>query len=534
MEILNLCVRLFPKDMLRVYKVLFLLLAAAMPAGLCAQQVTARVAGLEGNAKYMSLLAQEQRLHHTEDSVVQIIDRTRQLFADNQVREEREKYASEILRLEKELFEIRNRIGVTANEIGAIEQEFIVSNMGGAPSDGQSAPQAPSAPAAKQVSNLVYNTYFKDNLSAHDYELLCEAQQQESLPAHLIATYLSNYRTMDSLATEYDTISDRVRANEAYEKLRTIGSLNKAVEDSIAKVWGYIYDNKVYAYNYLFDKMGKSELLSDFESKFQAARQQVAMVRDSVISETVYGYPLFKRLVLAYEQTLAGMLGYTSAKDSIDRQIARMKDVFYALPRIEPEQRVFIVYGDIERSTPSVYNAQNPIPVNETDQYGTVYRIQVGVFQQKQPVSVFRGVSPLCYDKTEEGRYRYCAGAFRELSEAQAALVKLKEMGFRKPEIVVWKNGVFEMIGGELADAAQSEQTLYRVEIVGQGETISESIREVTDKQAADKELSRIVTDQGTYIYSVGSFESREEADSLCRAVNAAVEGCATVLTLDN
>ena len=107
-------------------------------------------------------------------------------------------------------------------------------------------------------------------------------------------------------------------------------------------------------------------------------------------------------------------------------------------------------------------------------------------------------------------------------------------MGFRKPEIVVWKNGVFEMIGGELADAAQSEQTLYRVEIVGQGETISESIREVTDKQAADKELSRIVTDQGTYIYSVGSFESREEADSLCRAVNAAVEGCATVLTLDN
>ena len=74
------------------------------------------------------------------------------------------------------------------------------------------------------------------------------------------------------------------------------------------------------------------------------------------------------------------------------------------MPEIDPARRVFIVYSDIERTTPSVYNARNPIPENETDQYGTVYRIQLGAFQQKQPVSIFKGVSPLCYDRTEEGR----------------------------------------------------------------------------------------------------------------------------------
>ena len=128
------------------------------------------------------------------------------------------------------------------------------------------------------------------------------------------------------------------------------------------------------------------------------------------------------------------------------------------MPEIDPARRVFIVYSDIERTTPSVYNARNPIPENETDQYGTVYRIQLGAFQQKQPVSIFKGVFPLCYDRTEEGRYRYCAGAFRELSEAEAAWTKLKEMGFRKPEIVVWRDGVFEIDRKRLRNAFEGRR----------------------------------------------------------------------------
>ncbi len=75
--------------------------------------------------------------------------------------------------------------------------------------------------------------------------------------------------------------------------------------------------------------------------------------------------------------------------------------------------------------------------------------------------------------------------------------------------------------------------TLYRVEIAGQGETISEAIKEVTDSQAAGKELSRATNDDGSYLYSIGNFDSKEAADSLCRAINAVSQGSATVLALD-
>ena len=37
----------------------------------------------------------------------------------------------------------------------------------------------------------------------------------------------------------------------------SVASLNRTVEDSLSRVWSGIYDDKVYAYNYLLDKVGK-------------------------------------------------------------------------------------------------------------------------------------------------------------------------------------------------------------------------------------------------------------------------------------
>lgn len=244
----------------------FFLCLSAFPCVLFGQNVSARVAGLENDQKYMELLGREQQLHRMEDSVVRIIGDTRELFSSHSSPDEREKYGAEILRLEKELYEIRNRIGVTANEIGTIEQEFIVSNMNGSgPSGTVVGPKA----SGEQVRNLVYNAYFRDHLSAADYRSLLEAQQKETLPGRLIARYMSNYARLDSLAAQYAATSDRQQADEIYSRLSVVRSLNEAIGDSLAGVWGFIYDNKVYAYGYLLDKMGKTELLADFEARFR-------------------------------------------------------------------------------------------------------------------------------------------------------------------------------------------------------------------------------------------------------------------------
>lgn len=71
----------------------------------------------------------------------------------------------------------------------------------------------------------------------------------------------------------------------------------------------------------------------------------------------------------------------------------------YAFAPVNPSPRNFIEYGSIEVTTPSKYNSAHPIPENEIFKFGTVYKVQVGNFVRKQPVSIFRNVSPLCYEK---------------------------------------------------------------------------------------------------------------------------------------
>lgn len=475
-------------------------------------QAQFRKPGLEENADYRALREQEKSLSNAEDSIVRAIDQVRSLFRTDTAR--REALGHQILTLENDLFDVRNRKGVTLNAISAMEQEYIISGMNEL--SGNPAPEEAPAPAEPAVAphkrNLVYNDYFKKNLSANDYAALLDAQRNEERPPLIIENYIVNYKVMDSLAAVYST-ADRTTAEDAYTKLQSLKRINERLSDSLHDAWDPIFDNKIYAYNYLLDRMNRLSLLSDFERGFRETNQRIAEARETQSSEQVYGYPLQKRLILRYEYSLAEILGYTLARDSIAKEQELMKNLVFNLPEINPEPRNFILYSDIYVTSPSVYNAQNPIPETENFRYGTVYRIRLGVFQRQQPISLFRNVSPLSYEITEDGRYRYCAGAFRELSEAQAALEQMKKLGFRQPVIVVWRDGVFETL--EESVAAVTSGTYYRIEIEGEGAAISDRVRDVIETAAPDKEISRTVNDDGDYIYTVGSFENRTAAEEL-------------------
>ena len=113
----------------RIKIISLLLVLAVLPVVGFGQEVTARVAGLENDTTYMSLLKQEVQLRHTEDSIMQTINTTRQLFTSNIPESEKEQLATKILQLEKELFEVRNQQGVVSNEISVIEQDFVLKGL---------------------------------------------------------------------------------------------------------------------------------------------------------------------------------------------------------------------------------------------------------------------------------------------------------------------------------------------------------------------------------------------------------------------
>ena len=93
--------------------------AAFLTAGaLHAQQpkVEARIAGLEGNAEYMSLLREDAQLQLREDSIVNAVERMRQRLREDPSR--RQELSQEILQQESRIFEIRNAKGRLIDRTG--------------------------------------------------------------------------------------------------------------------------------------------------------------------------------------------------------------------------------------------------------------------------------------------------------------------------------------------------------------------------------------------------------------------------------
>ena len=201
------------------FKTICMLACFLSALSVAAQQVRPRIAGLEGNAAYMSLLAEDGRLQQREDSVVRAVERTRLQLRDHP--EQRQAYSGEILRLEEAIFSIRSARGKLIDRINTIEQEWVLSNLHVATPPPVSATEAAFAvPDSLKRRYLVDNLFFRENLPTPDYEALLRAQRLERVAEEYVRRYKENYRQMQELAGIYDT----VRNERAAEAIRGVGA----------------------------------------------------------------------------------------------------------------------------------------------------------------------------------------------------------------------------------------------------------------------------------------------------------------------
>lgn len=489
-----------------------LILAFSVAAlwGVQAQQVAPRIAGLEGNEEYMTLLREDARLQMREDSVSNAVAVVRVRFRDDPAN--RQRYGQKIMQLEEQIFDIRNAKGKLVDRIAAIEQEWVVANLD-APrneaegSDGQSAPDLPDA---EKVRNLVFNRYFEEQLSAADYAALKEAQRLEMKAVDFINRYYDNYQEISRLAERYASAATEQEATELYGKYRTMEGLNEVLADSLATTWNYIFDNKTFAYGYLLEKLGQDDILAHEEELFSEAVRQLSELKGQTASDAVTDYFLRKQVAVDYETKLAGLLHLAAARDSLRGVTAQLRVVDYRLPRIELQERYFLDYAPVEFSSKPVYSYQHPIPECKIHPRGTIYRILLGTFQTKRAAALFRGAFPLCYLIDDAGKWRYFAGGFATEAEAVEAQKQLKSKGFVRPEVVVWRDGVYR----NLSRDPEPVQVVYRIEISG---PLSEAAKTTIAERAEGRELSRI----GQNMFVLGMFDEQAVATDVASAIRA-------------
>ena len=88
----------------------------------------------------------------------------------------------------------------------------------------------------------------------------------------------------------------------------------------------------------------------------------------------------------------------------------------------------------------SPYSAANPVPVDNPLPDGVVYKIQLGAFSKPVSASAFKGLTPLSGEKLTNGVTKYYVGMFRRFAEADDALRKVHEYGFKDAYIVAFYN----------------------------------------------------------------------------------------------
>ncbi len=453
--------------------------------------------------RHKRLMQQMQSLRKEGDSI-----RTSVLSLREEVTthpERMQELAQKIIPLESRLIALHKEISVLADSITRIEQHWLAT--GHTPEPSQDAPsQSVASKGKKQRRNLVSNSIFREKLSSRDHQMLLKVQQRESEAFDLANRYIDNYTTISELAAVYDTIKVETEAVKLRARCNALQETNRTIGDSLKRTWSLIFDNKAFAYGYLLDLTNHSEIRRSQQTELDKASRKIAFLKDSTESEQLIEYFIHKKMLLRLEQQVAELFDLTSARDSLKAAENLLDKIDYRLPRLLIRERYFIDFEDVHVTSPSIYNYKNPIPECKVYARGTIYRIRLGVFSTKRPVSVFRGISPLGYLRNESHRWEYYAGGYATYAEAVKACDLLKSKGFRAPMIFVWNDGE----KSEVSENTENAAIRFRIEISGKSQ-LPDDVRALIEPLLGELQFSR-VSDQ---LYVLGMFFDKVQAEQL-------------------
>ena len=286
-------------------------------------------------------------------------------------------------------------------------------------------------------------------------------------------------------------------------------------------------------YSRVLDKNGEGDILAVQEKQMNNMLLLEAEIEGEYMYEEVARYALQKLLIAGYEIRIADRAGLTGAADSLNSLTPPTSHIDdYFLPVLDTRERMFYDFADAQIVRPAKYANINQVPQVEIFPRGSMYRILLGAFSRRQPVSVFRSVYPLSQETKADRKHYYYAGGYATYAEAEEAAARLKRQGFRNPRVVAWHDGLYDAAPGAESGSAvtepsgQTTRIRYRVEIGGAGESLSRVVRDVISTQAAGKVVSRTADPEtGEPLFVVGSFNNKTLAEARVQDIDPVEPG---------
>lgn len=449
---------------------------------------------LEDNVEYANYKLQLDSLQKAQSDIIVEIDRYKALIESDP--ERKDEYVNEVLRIEGQLFDLRSKVGIVSSKCGAIEQEYIIRNMGKRESGAEG-----SASASKNLSqtNLLLSKFFTDNITPQEMEHIKKDIDIDSLAMSLIDSMRKEVGVLSTVNDELRRTQDALLADSLYAVAERSLDAIAGYEASLKDNWADEFDTKIYVYTRLMDKLNISlSVLSQMSGKVRDVRSAKEAADGVRMSPVFYAFAKERELVLSYEKILAEKLVYLSAIDSLNRKLDFVKAIHFEEPEVEIPEWDYVRFSNVAIGGAGVHTAQNPIGKVMIPTYGSVYMLRFAVLTAKpKQLSVFKGANPVSEFQNETGRYEYYCGMYKTKDEAQEDASVLRKIGF-SPIVVQWREGGKVASDGTIIPVNVYDSS-YRLEFDSVTPELTAKLREL----APDKELMKI-DDK----YSIGFFRN--------------------------
>ncbi len=470
-------------------------------------QFRVRIEGLESNDEYTSLLTQDSIILVAEKQLLDELAANRKLY--NADSDDAPIIRQKIADVEQSLIDISVKKNTISSQLTAIEQSWAIDHMSNSTvTTDANTPQPTSK--GEDVVRIAQSSYAKETLSAVDYKNFVDSELSDKRVAAMARAYTSNYDMLARLSVEYDAVTTQHSADSIVMLHRRIDSLNRTVADNISREWSGVVDNKSYGYAMLIEKSGDTSLFKKDEDLKIKSVKLVDSLRSQTASEELLNYYASRLSLVELEHSIASALNLPRAVDSLRVVRDSLRLVEFNYPRVGIEARLFIKYEPIKFSSKVVYNGSNPIPDGKIYESGVIYRLLVGSFKNRQAATLFRGAYPIYIIKNDAGLLSYYLGGYQSESEADNAREMLLKRGFRRPEVVEWRDGVAPNHTPKTPISAIK----YRVEIDGVLELTAQH-RSAIETQGAGRELSKV----GASTFVVGVFDTFKSAEHLLESL---------------
>ena len=393
-----------------------------------------------------------ERAGFMRDSVAEVLAEHRANYARNESM--REELAPTILSLEKEIVRLQAEYEKVVAAISQRAVQDALTAYNNAQKEQNAEKKSQPVVEEKRSSyipdksrlkrDLVANDYFAERLSQSDYKMLLDAQRREKVVKEAVERYFTKYGELLTLQRRYMEVPTREEADEQAKLFAAKRGEMASLDEDITSMWSSLYYNKIYSYDLLMERSGDNAMLDLSATVSARAEREVNDNSDLYESNALVNYYVRKKALTEYELKLASTLLLTTSRDSLKVVAAELDNRDYRLSKLSLQRRSFIEYEDIEVKVPTIYNSKNPVPQTKVYDYGTIYRIRIGLFSKRPNVSALRGVTPLSYTTAyNNGLYAYFVGGFRTEQEAKEGAEYLKKLGFKEPIIAVWIDGEY-------------------------------------------------------------------------------------------